>query len=227
MIKSVFFDAIDTLFCPYPNKIEMYRRIIKECVGLDVSTSEMEKIWNELSNENEEQAARKLGDNGFLAWDSFNEKILDSLGYTGNTKKMGEILLYEAWGNEKNFVLFNDVKSALDILKQKNIPSACVSNEMKYLHNFFVPFNINEHFDFVLTSEEAKCEKPNPEIFNSALSKANLNPDEVLFVGDSLVSDYTGALNVGMQPLLIDREDNIQDKNINKISSLVEIGNYI
>jgi hypothetical protein len=40
-------------------------------------------------------------------------------------------------------------------------------------------------------------------------------PDEVLFVGDDIKSDYRGARAVGMQAILIEREDRSADDSHN------------
>jgi FMN phosphatase YigB (HAD superfamily) len=47
--------------------------------------------------------------------------------------------------------------------------------------------------------------------------------DEILFVGDSLVSDYLGSEAVGMKPVLIDRDHKNTDNNIVKVDDLTKI----
>ncbi len=227
MIKAVFFDAIDTLFCAYPNKIEMYRRIIKKHTGMEIDEDKMTAVWNRLVENNEEAAAEELGEKSHQAWDNFNGKILEELGYNGNCREMGERLLHEAWGNADNFVLYKDVNPTLHTLKKEGLSLACVSNENEYLNKFFIHFGIEDYFDFVLTSEEVGYEKPNPKIFYSALNKALLSPNEVLFIGDSLISDYHGAKNVGINPLLIDRENRVEEPGINKIRILTDVKYFI
>jgi FMN phosphatase YigB (HAD superfamily) len=53
-------------------------------------------------------------------------------------------------------------------------------------------------------------------------------PKETIHVGDSLISDYYGAKNAGLQAILIDRDDKIKDNNnITKINSLREIIGFL
>jgi putative hydrolase of the HAD superfamily len=61
------------------------------------------------------------------------------------------------------------------------------------------------HVDFAVTSGETGFEKPDPRIFEAALSKARVTADEALFVGDQLESDIYGAENAGLRPILMDR----------------------
>lgn len=54
-------------------------------------------------------------------------------------------------------------------------------------------------FDFIVSSEEVNVEKPHEKLFACCAKKANVPPEECLFVGDSLKKDYHGSSNAGMQ----------------------------
>ncbi|MCD7887241.1 MAG: HAD-IA family hydrolase, partial [Clostridiales bacterium] len=55
--------------------------------------------------------------------------------------------------------------------------------------------------DFVVTSEEAGVEKPDPGLFLLCAEKAGCLPEECLFIGDNLKKDVLGAQNAGMEAL--------------------------
>jgi putative hydrolase of the HAD superfamily len=206
----------------------MYCRVIKETAGLDVSPDKMNRVWNKIVIDTEEKAAKLLSKNGELAWDGFNQKILELLDYQGDLKAAGKRLLYEAWSNPNNFVLYSDVMETLEELWNKKIVIACISNEDRQLNNFFVHFSIDKYFKVVVTSEEEGIEKPNPILFQRALARLNLMPEEAIHVGDSLVSDYYGAENAGLKAILIDRDNKFRDnKQVDKINKLNEVLNYI
>ena len=57
---------------------------------------------------------------------------------------------------------------------------------------------IDHFFEEVVVSEAIGFAKPSPEIFHHALSKLDLTPAQVLYVGDSLNHDYAGAIQVKM-----------------------------
>ncbi|MEI6266843.1 MAG: HAD-IA family hydrolase [bacterium] len=229
IIKAVFFDAIDTLFGAYPDKVGMYMRIIEEHTGMKISRGEMTIVWDKMLKETELLAQSEATDSkeSNQAWTDFNKKMLDALNYKGNSTTKGQELHFEAWGNPKNFYLYKDVIPTLEFLKNQNILIGCVSNEDGYLNKFFEQFGIDKYFKFVITSEEIGCEKPNPGIFKEAINISRIKAEEILFVGDSLISDYNGSANVGMNPVLIDREDIIKDDNIVKISKLSELKGII
>jgi putative hydrolase of the HAD superfamily len=56
------------------------------------------------------------------------------------------------------------------------------------------------------SSEEARSCKPDARIFHHALEKAGVDPEDVLFVGDSREHDVAGARALGMQTALIEEE---------------------
>ena len=53
-------------------------------------------------------------------------------------------------------------------------------------------------FDPLLISEEAGMEKPDARIFEMALTKLNLGPEAVLYVGDSIGHDREGCRRAGI-----------------------------
>ncbi len=228
MIKAVFLDAIDTLFGPYPDKIGMYQRAIKKISTLDIPREKMQKVWDKIVTDTEDVAARKLSKDGSLAWDGFNMRIMELLGYKGDLKRAGEDLLFEAWSNPDNFVLYDDVIPTLDYLKSKGIKIYCASNENEELNNFFIHFGISKYFEKVFTSEKLGVEKPNPRFFETILKETDYSPDEVIHVGDSLVSDCLGAHRAGIKSVLIDRDNKIKDnEGINRVDNLIKINRFL
>jgi HAD superfamily hydrolase (TIGR01549 family) len=60
-------------------------------------------------------------------------------------------------------------------------------------------------FAHQVTSQDARAYKPRPEMFTAALALLGLGPDEVIHVGDSLSSDVTGALRLGIPVAWVNR----------------------
>ncbi len=57
---------------------------------------------------------------------------------------------------------------------------------------------IEHFFEEIVVSEAIGFAKPSPEIFHHALSKLDLTPAQVLYVGDSINHDYAGAKEVNI-----------------------------
>ncbi|MEE8206281.1 MAG: HAD family hydrolase [Nitrospinaceae bacterium] len=65
---------------------------------------------------------------------------------------------------------------------------------------------LDPYFEFSIYSSEVPYRKPHPSIFQLALARLNLDPAEVLFVGDNLNADVAGAQSVGMTTAWLNRE---------------------
>jgi len=87
--------------------------------------------------------------------------------------------------------------------------------------------NIFEYFDQVINSEMAGVKKPNPEIFELALKKANTAADKSLMVGDNIEADILGAKAVGFHALHINAHNDPKHEHCAMIDDLREIKNYL
>ncbi|MCC5466516.1 HAD family hydrolase [Pelosinus baikalensis] len=76
--------------------------------------------------------------------------------------------------------------------------------------NYIVKQSISRQkfeFDFVITSEDAKANKPDNKIFLHALEKLGKKYDEILMVGDSQFDDLYGAGKLNIKTLWINRNN--------------------
>ena len=83
--------------------------------------------------------------------------------------------------------------------------------------------DVTRHLDFVVASAAVGTAKPHPDIFHVALDRAGLRADEVIYVGDSYISDVIGARAAGISPVLIDREGKAPSVDCPVITSLLEL----
>lgn len=82
------------------------------------------------------------------------------------------------------------------------------------------------YFDHIIISGEFGRGKPAAEIFEHALSKLELKPEDCAMVGDKLTTDILGANTVGMTSVWINRRDMKLDGEIiptHEITSLEQL----
>lgn len=82
--------------------------------------------------------------------------------------------------------------------------------------------NIDHYFDFIINSTSIGWKKPDKRIYEAVLDKTNSLPEQHLFIGDDYENDFQQPMRMGMQTLLLDRNNrypNIQ----NRINSLSEL----
>lgn len=87
--------------------------------------------------------------------------------------------------------------------------------------------NLDQYFEKVFTSEDAGAQKPNPVIFEHALTKVNANKEQSLMIGDDLQVDILGAKAFGLDqvyfnPFNRDHSEEITHE-INSLKELQEI----
>ena len=124
--------------------------------------------------------------------------------------------------------LYSDVISVLKELRQTGYKLGLISNMNKTGKEILNEFNLVDHIDVCVTSKDALAEKPDPKIFLDTLTLLNVKPAQSVYVGDQILSDIQGSKNVGIIPLLIDRDNvNVDYSETNKINSLHELDNFL
>jgi putative hydrolase of the HAD superfamily len=83
---------------------------------------------------------------------------------------------------------------------------------------------LEKFFPLVVTSEEAGCKKPDPEIFAYTLAKASADAGNSIYIGDDPETDVTGAKSAGVDQVLVTFGKRLPDLGAtHTIESLYEI----
>ncbi len=87
--------------------------------------------------------------------------------------------------------------------------------------------NLNSYFNTIIISEEVGFSKPDKRIFELALNRLNVQPEDALFVGDDIEKDIDGCQNANIQgiwfnPHMINNNTEIKPyAEINSIDGLL------
>ncbi|MCL2771920.1 MAG: HAD family hydrolase [Oscillospiraceae bacterium] len=90
--------------------------------------------------------------------------------------------------------------------------------------------NLDKLFEVIIVSDEVGIKKPDPKIFELALSKIDVLPENALFVGDDLKNDIYGCQNAGMLGIWYNPYNFKNDTDIKpfaEIHSFTELLSYI
>ncbi|OGN94234.1 MAG: hypothetical protein A2Z75_08180 [Chloroflexi bacterium RBG_13_50_10] len=231
MIKAVLFDFYNTLASYYPPRENVY---IDACHGLGIDV-EARALFSSLAaadifyrNENFRSPIEKKGAEEQINF--FVEYITIIIGGAGADinrdtalKIMAKIREYK-W----DFKVYDDTLPTLEILQNQGLILGLISNVTQDMESTYTKLGLQPFLNFKVTSAEVGCDKPQPEIFLAALKKATVKPSEALYVGDQYQIDIVGARGVGINALLIDRNDYFPDiTDCPRIRSLTEISQYI
>lgn len=143
------------------------------------------------------------------------KKTIDKFGSNADATKLSG-LMFEHWMKPPIFEESKEFfeKSPVPIYVVSNIDRDDVIKAIAY--HELKPAG-------VFTSEDARSYKPRAEIFKMTLKKVNLQPDEVVHIGDSLNSDIKGASALGINTVWINRDGKVVPEGIVAVKNLLEI----
>lgn len=170
---------------------------------------------------------------------------LDSSGYKPREEMFNELLNTPLWRSKPDIEELMDywntefprcatpvsnLYGILDYLHDKKMVMGIVTNSItKFQYAKIDKLNIRKYMSAIIISEEVGIVKPNPEIYNLALSRIDAKPDTTLFVGDYPSIDIKGAYDAGIMSawLSYGRVWNIDDYRpdhiIHDLSELISI----
>ena len=83
-----------------------------------------------------------------------------------------------------------DIVAALQLLKEKNLRLALLSNESsERVDAYLKKTNLGHFFDAIIVSARIGIEKPDLRFFQEALNQLNLPGEEVAMFGDNKIAD--------------------------------------
>ena len=213
-IKALFVDFYGTIVHEDGEVIKKITDIIQK-TGVVEDRSEIDSFWwKDFQN----MFQNSYGDT-FETQRALEERSLEhTLAEFQSTADVKELsnLMFEHWVKPPIFEDSKEFfeKSMLPIYIVSNIDTDDINRAIEY-HNL-KPAK-------VFTSEDARAYKPRKELFELALKKTGLTPEEVIHIGDSISSDVKGAFALGIHTLWLNRFGKEVPDGVKSISSLLQI----
>ncbi|XP_054854176.1 haloacid dehalogenase-like hydrolase domain-containing protein 3 [Eublepharis macularius] len=111
--------------------------------------------------------------------------------------------LYWDYCSKRNWELLPGASETLQQCQQLGIRMAVISNFDQRLPEILAQCDLQQHFEFVLSSENVGFAKPDKRIFLEALRISRVPPPLAAHVGDNYVKDYRAPREAGMHSFLI------------------------
>jgi len=109
--------------------------------------------------------------------------------------------------------LFPDSLPVLKKLKRNGYPLAILSDAQKvFCLEEGEILGLNQFFNYFVLSTYFGFRKPDPRLFTIACTLLNTNPAEAVYIGNDPGTDIKGAKQIGMQAILLDREQKNKDR---------------
>ena len=137
-------------------------------------------------------------------WFRFTERIVRGMGGDADSAYACAVEITRGWERHENFDLYDDVLETVAALRAAGLRIGLVSNSARDVREFARHHGLD--VDAGISSFHHGHTKPHASIFRAVLDLLGVEPAKALMVGDTIADDIEGALAVGMQAILLDRE---------------------
>ncbi|MBI4328354.1 MAG: HAD family hydrolase [Chloroflexi bacterium] len=133
------------------------------------------------------------------AWAECFRRAFHDLKIEGDKERAVRVLAEDLAHREA----YREVAVALRALRSR-VPVVLVSNaDAAFLLGTLAHNGL--HFETVVYSEAEEVYKPHPRLFQRALERLGIEPEQALFAGDSPTEDVVGATSVGIPTVWVNR----------------------
>lgn len=228
-IRVVYFDAADTLFHVKGSVAEIYLQHAVQ-FGFPQTQESLAAIKQAFS-----RAFREAPPPIFAATEPAQLKQSERLWWfdvvhnvfyrVGMFERFDDFFdrVFEVFEDAGSWQLFPETLSTLTSVKASGMELGIISNFDSRLFPVMRGLGIADLFDTITISSLAQAAKPSAKIFQLALDKHAVDPEEALHVGDSLRDDVEGAGKAGLHAVLLDRQGRSQSAGVRTIKSLDEL----
>lgn len=224
MIKAVFIDYTGTTVMEGGEEMkQVVMRICRNCTLHE--PKEVLQAWWSIIKQYEENSYKDT----YLTEEAILDKALGRFVEEYELHENMEELKKLIRGFWVNAPVFPDAKEFYD---KCPLPLYVITNNgVQYVSKAMEKNDL--HPTGIICADIVRAYKPHRELFEKALEIAGCEPQEVLHIGDSYISDVQGALNAGIRPILVRRkpdggmEQKAWEENFICVDSLVQALKYI
>ncbi len=195
MTKAIFFDLFFTLI--YPKYLDENEN---DVIGITISEWEEYAENNELYNE---RARGKIKNEREII-----DKIVNRIPYQ-ITEIQKQKILEKREERIKKALLIVDKKilETLRKIRMRGLKLGIISNADVIDIKYWDDSPLSELFDLALFSCDAGMIKPEAQIYQLAMKKLEVKPEESIFIGDGGSNELYGAQSIGMKTIFTEYLD--------------------
>jgi HAD superfamily hydrolase (TIGR01662 family) len=152
----------------------------------------------------------------------------------GDTLIAEETVVHDSSGRAITAHLIEGVFEVLEAIRKEGYRIGMIANgDSAGCWNIIEATGLQNYFDAIVISEEVDIEKPDKKIFEIALARLGVKPENAVMVGNRIDTDILGANRFGMKSVwfrwntrysdIIDRSQEKPDFTINSLSELPDL----
>ena len=150
----------------------------------------------------EDKLERLFGPN--ISDEEYLEKAKEKIGENKPIYEMAKNIIFKLYRVRQDNVL--------ERIKEKypDIKIIIATNHVSFVKEYINESFNNKYLDDIIISAEINMIKPNHDFYQYILKKYNIDPNELMFLDDS-IKNIEGAKSIGINTIKIDRNMNIYD----------------
>ncbi|MEO6458270.1 MAG: HAD-IA family hydrolase [Chloroflexia bacterium] len=139
-------------------------------------------------------------------WREYYVNVFREIGVKGDLEACaGEI--YAQYNRPGAWTLYPDVLPTLRQLHEQEYIIGVISDWSSSLPaGILLPLGVGPYISFMVVSTVQREAKPGSGLYREALSRAGVQPEEAIHIGDNYINDILGARVAGIRGVLLDRE---------------------
>jgi HAD superfamily hydrolase (TIGR01662 family) len=195
LIQAVFFDKTYTIIKQDPEKMKEVDQVVQKFLEKNDIYVPLSQI---ASLREKSQSLFRMGK--IKSWNEITEKMFDEFGidpppfiervYRETHLAMGK--------------LYPHAKEVLEGIKKRHLKIGLITeSDTDKVELELVRENIKELFDVVVVSDQVGENKPSVKLFQAALKKLNVKPENSVYIGDRLFYDILPAKQLGFKTVWI------------------------
>jgi putative hydrolase of the HAD superfamily len=220
VLQTVFLDAGGVLLFPNWTRVSAALANHAVSVSADALAAAEPRARKQLDDRRTIGTTTDAG-RGWL----FFDLILEQAGIPRSPATAAALTVLHAYHQANNLWEFvpAGVRPALAALREHGLQLVVVSNANGTLRKHMDRIGLAGDVDIVIDSCDEGVEKPDPRLFEIALTRAGARPETTIHVGDLYQVDVVGARAAGVRPVLLDESGLHPDVDCDRVSSLAEL----
>ena len=159
-------------------------------------------------------------------WRELVERVVQSAGGVAEFDEYFDALFAHYAGGAA-WRAYPEAHRVLESVRGRGLCVGVISNFDSRLPPILRELGFESLVDTVVYSTRCGAAKPDARIFRHALKALGATAETTLHVGDSLDSDYQGAIAAGMAALHLDREGSKPVGGVTRIVNLIDVENHL
>ena len=210
VIKAIFFDAVGTLLY-LPKSVGWHYAKVAHDLHLDLDEHALDKAfaaaWKKMPARRAIDGPRDNDDKDW--WRELVDLILDEVAPSLGEPDRDNFfeIAYEHFAEAGVWELYPEVIDVLEKLHTR-FQLGVISNFDGRLRMILEQLGISKFFSHVFVSSEMGADKPDPKIFQRALTFVGVAANQALHVGDDPERDWKAATGAGLSIFQLDRPKN-------------------